>query len=180
MPIKPSSLYTNFYSSDKFSLMLKHAKNKTKIIMYFKTDILNTERLPQTVNFLKAELPSIFGSICYNEFKFNFSREVLKTEVGHLFEHILIEYFCLFKISSGVEVAECSGITKWNWHKYPKGSFHITITAGNTDKAFFSSAINKSIQLMHLILGSGIKAYPTINYFDEELNNKLFPNVTTA
>lgn len=154
MPIKPLSIYTQFHNSDHFSLRLKHAKNKTKLIMDIKNNIINTYELPHTVSILKNELPSIFESTCYNDFKYPFYKEVLRTEIGHLFEHILIENFCIIKLNYGFNDAEYTGVTKWNWYIYPKGSFHITISAGLKDIKFLSEAMSKSIALITQILAS--------------------------
>jgi len=162
MPIKPSSVYTQFYSSSHFSLAMRQVKKNTKFIMNLKSDIISTHDLPDTQSILKQILPSIFKSTCYNEYKYTFKKEVTKTEIGHLFEHILIEYLCLYKISEGCEEAEYSGLTKWNWKLHPKGSFHITVSAGRDDVVILSSALEKSIMLINRILISVLET-PRVN-----------------
>lgn len=179
MPIKPLSIYTQFYNSDFFSLRIRHVKNQTKLIMNVKKNIINTYELPRTISILESKLPSIFRSKCYNDFKYPFYKEVIRTEIGHLFEHILIENFCLIKLSYGFNDAEYTGLTKWNWYLYPKGSFHITISAGLKDIKFLSDAMSESITLITQILDSNTQL-ENINPADF-LNNEdlsLQPAVT--
>lgn len=152
MPVKPLSIYTHYHTSENFSLSVKHCKKQTKIIMNLQQEIINTRDIPYTVTILKNILPSVLQSMCYNEDNYPFCQEVLHTEVGHLFEHILIEYLCLLKVSNGYDSVEFSGVTKWNWLLYPKGSFHITVSASDDDAEIFAGAMQKSIELINLVL----------------------------
>lgn len=154
MPIKPLALYTQFYASQAFSLSMRQEEYCTKIIMNLKHNSVNTRNIPLTVKLLKKTLPSVLKSICYNENNYPFSKEVRQTEIGHLFEHILIEYLCLIKISLGYDDVEYSGLTKWNWFTYPRGSFHITVSAGSNDGLLFKEAMNRTIYLTQEILFS--------------------------
>lgn len=165
MPIKPESLYTRYYSTEEFTLSIKLAKTRTKIIMALKQDIFNTRELPQTYACLQRSLPSVLQSTCYNEDNYPFQTEVLHTEIGHLFEHILIENLCLLKLAQEYKSVEYSGVTKWNWIVYPKGSFHITISAGQTDRNIFAEAMGKSIALVTTIINSS-QQLPLVEYFD--------------
>lgn len=157
MPIKPLSIYSTYHNSDLFSLALKQTSNETKIIMKLRQGTVNTRELPQTAGILKKTLPSVLKSICYNENNYPFCKEVVRTEIGHLFEHILIEYLCLLKVQSGYDDVEYSGVTKWNWIQHAKGSFHITISSGYDDIAIFADAMQRSITLINLILQSDQK-----------------------
>lgn len=154
MPIKPLSIYTKYYTSDYYSLFLKRSKRQTKIIMKVQQQIVNTNKIPLTRSILKHTLPTVLHSICYNENNYPFYKEVRHTEVGHLFEHIIIEYMCLLKVSAGFDDAEYTGTTKWNWKRFPKGSFHITVSAGINDTQILAEAMKKSIALINLILTS--------------------------
>lgn len=154
MPTKPLTIYTRFYSGKNYSLLMKRMKTETKMIMVIRSNIINTRDIPSATKILKELLPTIFVSKCYNEAKFPFCREVLETELGHLFEHILIEYLCLLKIENGYDNAEYTGLTKWNWHLFPKGSFHITVSASMKDSLLLTTALRKSMMLIDTIFDS--------------------------
>lgn len=154
MPIKPLTIYTQYHSSENFSLSIKRREKDTKLIMKMQGAIINTRELPQTYGILKKLLPSVLQSTCYNDDNIPFRKEVMQTEIGHLFEHILIEYLCLLKMDNGYENVEFSGVTKWNWIIYPKGTFHITISAGLGDTLYLAEAMTKSISLINLVMSS--------------------------
>ena len=157
MPIKPTSVYTQFYNSPLFTLLMRKCEVDTKLIMKLHVDIINTRELPKAYQIINDYLPSVLKSTCYNEYKFPFFKEVLETEVGHLFEHILIEYLCLLKINEGFDEAEYTGLTKWNWKIYSKGTFHITVSAGSNDNLRLSNALQYSISLINTIMESSNK-----------------------
>jgi hypothetical protein len=125
--------------------------------MYCSTPYLSTNLLPKTKNILKKTLPTVLLTECFNSEGLAFSKEVKNTEIAHLFEHILLEYLCLEKISQGFSSASFSGRTHWNWIKYPKGSFFITITIEKTDLKFLPISIEKSINLLEKILNSAVQ-----------------------
>lgn len=156
MPIKPFSLYTKYHSSDHFSLAVRQTKSETKIIMRLSHETVNTRQIPQTFSILKKALPSVLKSTCYNDENYPFHKEVLRTEIGHLFEHILLEYLCLLKVSHGHDSVEMTGLTKWNWIRYPKGSFHITVSAGSEDMVVFAEAMKHTIVLTNTVLASAV------------------------
>lgn len=154
MPVKPVSVYTQFYNSSLFTLLMKRSEYVTKLIMKLHMSTISTKDIPLTSQILKNNLPTVLRSTCYNEYKFPFRKEVLKTEIGHLFEHILIEYLCILKINEGFDEAEYTGLTKWNWKLYKKGSFHITISAGLEDTIRLSTALHLSINLINKLIES--------------------------
>lgn len=155
MPIKPRTLYHNYHSSELYHLAVKHGTTDTKIIMRVFLGIVNTRELPHTFAMLKKLLPSVLRSTCYNENNDPFYREVQHTEVGHLFEHILIEHLCLLKASQGYDNVEYTGLTKWNWVVHPMGTFHITVSASKEDMVIFKDAMERTIDLTNIILRSG-------------------------
>lgn len=142
------------YNSPYFNLAIKHRIQTLRINMYCSTAFLTTDFLPHTTSLLEKTLPSVLLTECFNEENLPFSSEVKKTEIAHLFEHILLEYLCLEKISDGTSDACFSGRTHWNWIKYPKGSFFITISMEKTDLVFLPTALQKTIILMEQILKS--------------------------
>jgi hypothetical protein len=135
-----------------FSLSLSHNLDLTSITMVMHTEIFSTSKLPATYKILKKHLPQIFISKCFNDDKLPFSVEVRRTEIGHLFEHILLEYLCQQKFLKGFDYAEFSGETNWNWIEEPMGIFHIQISAGIQDADLFPEAMEKAIKLVHMII----------------------------
>ncbi len=115
-------------------------------------DPINTADIPHVFDVLKNFLPSVLTTECFNDENLPFFQEVKKTEIGHLFEHILLEYMCQSKIAKGYKSAVYSGRTRWNWKRDPKGLFHIHISCSLKDHDLLPAALKKSIALMKIIL----------------------------
>lgn len=146
LPIKKS-----FSSEQFFSLQYIHKPTQTIILMKLFTKDIHTGLMPNTLSVLKKELPTILRSHCFNEDNQPFRIEVKQTEIGHLFEHILLEYLCKQKLQNGSKTATFSGTTDWNWNKDPQGTFWITIRHCAGDIAFFDSAIQNAKKLTNRI-----------------------------
>ncbi len=115
------------------------------------TGHVTTQTLPLTEEVLGKYLPTIFGCQCFNDANKNFREESKNTELGHLFEHIMLEYLCMEKLKDN-EDASYEGKTSWNWEKDPKGTFYIEIMTGMEDVELIKKAFNKSIGLLKRIL----------------------------
>lgn len=124
----------------------------TKIIMQSLNKHLTTASLPHTSTVLKLYLPHVLETECFNDEQLPFALEVKRTELGHLFEHILLEYLCEFKIAKGHKEAVFAGRTRWNWLKDPRGRFHIYLNCGQKDADILQPAVEKTIELMKRIL----------------------------
>jgi hypothetical protein len=146
-PVTLKSTYT-----DLFLLDFKQETSETNITMRLLTPLVRTVNLPNTYTTLLEVLPSIFDSKCFNDKKFSFSKEVLNTEIGHLFEHILLEYLTQLKFSYDNKNVSYSGLTSWDWHKEEQGVFHIRVDIGNFDSYIFAVALEKSTKLLNKIL----------------------------
>lgn len=146
-----STRYPTFSQSPFFTLQLYSYASKMSIGMQSKTPFYHTSELSGTLPVLKQYLPTIFESKCFNEGNLSFEDEVRDTEVGHLFEHILLEYLCQTKINSGAQEALYNGETSWDWLKDPKGYFHITLDVAFKDSFVFNLALQKSIALLNMI-----------------------------
>ncbi len=155
MPSKPTFLYQSYHASNRYMLAVKYDSCETKILMRVLQGTVNTRDLPGTIDLLKKILPSVLQTICYNESNNPFHLEVQRTEIGHLFEHILIENLSLLKIAQGYDSVEYSGVTKWNWKLDPMGTFHITVSAGVEDATNFAIAMTKTIELINTVLDLG-------------------------
>lgn len=142
----------NFLRSNNFSLKVGIYESKSIICMRLFTDTVNTCNLPHTFETLKQLLPSVLYTECFNDEKLPFHEEVKNTEIGHLFEHVLLEYLCQISMTRGFRKVQFSGFTEWNWKRDPKGTFHITIDAGLEIADIFENAVEKSVKLICLLM----------------------------
>ncbi len=138
--------------SDSFSLQINEKSTSIEIIMQTYTASIQTTDLPLTSLVLTFFIPDIFNHDCFNQSNLSFLDEVGCTEVGHLFEHILLEYLTQLVYNYQGLHKNFKGETKWNWRKDPYGSFHIVITGQNLSRqVFFKEALTKSVYLIELI-----------------------------
>lgn len=135
-----------------FLLAVTQKRTSTMINMQLLSTQLTTSEIPFTDALLKQHLPNVLRTQCYNDENLPFAIEVRNTEIGHLFEHILLEYLCQLKMEQGAEAAEYSGRTNWNWVRDPKGTFLIQLSCGKKDADIFPLALEKTIALMKIVL----------------------------
>lgn len=152
MSITPAVFSQSTRITNYYSLNLSQKKTRLHITMKLFGNIVNTGSIPHTVSILKKELPSVLHTQCFNDEGLPFIREVKKTEIGHLFEHILLEYLCLLKLASGRRIATFKGNTNWNWERDARGTFHITINAGEKDAHLMPKAMDAAISLLNSII----------------------------
>lgn len=141
-----------YYKTEFFGLLVDIKEKSSQITMEMFISVVSTKRIPQSFFLLKKNLPSVFNSTCFNEYNYPFKKEVRNTEIGHLFEHILLEFVCQMKRDSGVTAPVHNGVTNWNWYKDRRGVFHINIDAGRGDEEIMSVSIHKSMKLLSDIL----------------------------
>ncbi len=142
------------YDTPYFSLKIAQKTLHSAIFMQLHTAVVTTRELPQTFGILKRNLPRVLKTECFNSRNLPFSVEVRNTEVGHLFEHIMLTHLCQFKLARGWEEAVFNGETVWNWKCESRGSFRIYIDVGLDDAFIFSKALDKSIYLLYSIFHS--------------------------
>lgn len=162
MPPRPKDFTITIKTKDYqelFSLAVQHKSNHTLLTMKAFTKYVTTREIPQTYEILKKHLPRVLHTRCFNDQKLPFSEEVKATELGHLLEHILLQYLCQEKVTLGCTEATYNGVTMWNWEKYPYGTFHITIDSGFEDLAIFPFALQKAVTLFQQILQSTSNFY---------------------
>jgi len=147
----------NYTIDNLFSLAVTQKTRTTNIIMQ-SNNHLTTASLPHTSAILKLYLPHVLETECFNEEGLPFAFEVKRTEIGHLLEHILLEYLCEFKIAKGHTEAVFAGRTKWNWLRDPRGKFHIHLNCGKKDADILKPAVEKTIDLMRIILQTDISS----------------------
>ena len=146
-------LLNDKFSAKNFIKSYKSANNKIVINFTVKNVPFTMDAFPHSREVLKSYLPSIFSCQCFNPLNQSFYKEAKNTEIGHLFEHILLEYMCLEKIQYTDEISY-SGKTSWNTENMT-GDFKIEVECGKSDKKIFTKALNKSIHLMDVILSEG-------------------------
>jgi hypothetical protein len=142
-----------YHIESLFSLQILQKTSSTKIIMQSYQEHVSTGHIPFITELLRKHLPTVLLTECYNDENLPFALEVKSTEIGHLFEHILIEYLCQLKIAKGSQNAVFSGRTSWNWVKDPRGKFHINLTCGKKDADILPFALEKTINLMKIVMG---------------------------
>lgn len=157
--------------SGLFDISVQHKEHETHLIMSVHTPVVNTRLLPETRFILHEYVPTVFDSKCFNEKNLSFLEESAKTEIGHLFEHILLEYLCLLKNEKGYTNTVHNGVTSWNWVKDKRGTFYITIDSGAGDRDIFYAALQMSINVMNKILSSSYPSYD--NNTTESLSGSL-------
>ncbi|OGG16724.1 hypothetical protein A3D77_04780 [Candidatus Gottesmanbacteria bacterium RIFCSPHIGHO2_02_FULL_39_11] len=143
-----------YYSTDLFSLIISPFKSHCVIRMDLHINEVTTHHIPLTYSILKDVLPSILKCVCFNQDNNPFSEEVKKTEIGHLFEHIVLEYLSLLTCQKKKDTAVFNGSTYWDWDTDNRGTFHITIDAKNDDYDILRESLDKSIHLLTSILRS--------------------------
>lgn len=146
--------YTDYYRSAYFNLHLTQKKSQTKMIMKLNANTISTAELPNTISIIRKHFPSVLSTKCFNYNNFSFNKEIRNTEIGHLFEHILLENLCLLKLKAGAKEAVYNGRTDWNWKVDPRGVFYIYIDSGTKEYYLFEEALKKSIVLTEMILSS--------------------------
>jgi hypothetical protein len=161
MPISLNNYLPDYksYSVERlFSLSITQERTSTKILMQLLNNQVSTSGIPAVVEMLKLHLPNVLLTKCYNEENLPFIIEVQNTEIGHLFEHILLEYLCQLKIAKGFSRASFAGRTRWNWVRDPRGQFHIRLNCGVKDADILPEGIEKTIALMKILMQNNQQA----------------------
>ena len=135
-----------------YSLNIHQKTKEVYIAMQMLCPLITTTELPHTYDVLEKLLPSIYSSMCFNNGKLPFSKEVKNTEIGHLFEHILLEYLFELKQTDDSSNVVIKGETNWNWLNDPKGLFHIRVNAGEPEANIFPNALSKTVSLLNQII----------------------------
>ncbi|MFO0703594.1 MAG: hypothetical protein U0525_02615 [Patescibacteria group bacterium] len=144
------------HHSKRFTIKCREcSKNKLNFYMKVNGDVINTCYIPTTYEILKDRLPNVLKTACFNDMNLPFSEEVKRTEIGHLFEHILLEYLCAHHDHKKSKCVEFSGKTAWNWKKDPKGTFHINVQGEDIDIEAVKKAFNMSVLLTEYIMSEG-------------------------
>lgn len=155
------------YNEIDYSLAFWCAPKYTYIKMTLNGANLLTSDFNATIPVLTKHLPQIFESTCYNDFGLPFCDEVRDTELGHLFEHIMLEYLCQYSTKGGDVMFR--GETRWNWKIDPRGVFHIYVSATAFEVYAFKKAMQKAIELINKIIAESV-VKPTPVYVPNKSN----------
>lgn len=137
-----------------FKYDLKHDTRKTLIKIKFLTGFFSTKYFPLTLNYLKENYPQVLNTLCFNYQSQPFTKEVTNTELGHLFEHLLIAKIYDLKVQGGERNFVVQGRTRWDWEKGERGDFDIVIVWDNKCMEVFNKAITETVILMEKIIST--------------------------
>ncbi|OGM14978.1 hypothetical protein A3A76_05505 [Candidatus Woesebacteria bacterium RIFCSPLOWO2_01_FULL_39_23] len=139
-----------YYCSRNFSVKIDQQKDKVFLLQQITNPAIHTDILSGTIPVLLKKIPTIFGNFCCNNAQLSFKNEVKNTEVGHLFEHLILENLKLETLKKENN-ADYIGETTWNWNLEKIGTYNITIFSPTKNKDIFYKACMKSIAILEEI-----------------------------
>ena len=148
--------------TSNFSLLVRSKSHATILILQFFNNAISTKQFPRTLELLKMHAPKVLHTKCFNPSHLTFKKEVVNTELGHLFEHILLSFLCEEKIRAGADRAFFDGVTLWNWSRYPKGNFKIVVS-GRIEKTILHAALLQTIHVIELLLSASTESIEILN-----------------
>ncbi len=113
---------------------------------------LYTSQFPDTHKILTKLMPEVLATKCFNPDNLAFKDEVRDTELGHLFEHILLANLCELGCKNKDNQIQFRGVTEWDWKKDHQGTFHITIDSGLKNLHKLEIALERTSKLVNKII----------------------------
>ncbi len=111
----------------KVTEILFSSDKRVKIVVEMPDpDRFTTKEAPHIPRILFRLLPHLRRHRCDNDYGFSFRQECACTEIPHLFEHLIIELQNQVQKSGPLK-----GETHWDWHRDPKGRFHVWVEYDN-------------------------------------------------
>ncbi len=87
-----------------------------------------TSQVPHLPRLLLRLLPRLGKHTCHNNLGCSFRQECRRTEIPHLFEHLIIE----LQLQAQQNPEDyLSGETEWNWQVDPRGLYHVSVDYEN-------------------------------------------------
>jgi hypothetical protein len=87
-----------------------------------------TSQVPHLPRLLLRLLPRLGKHTCHNDQGCSFRQECRRTEIPHLFEHLIIE----LQLQAQQNPEDyLSGETEWNWQIDPRGLYHVSVDYDN-------------------------------------------------
>lgn len=137
-----------------FSLHIRYHEDSIEITMRLFSPYKKTSAYPETLALLQQHFPQVLTTECFNDDHICFMQEVVDTELGHIFEHIILQYMCDEAFRLGLPTHEFEGRTWWDCSQESENSFRIAIFVSKAQKPIFLSALQQSIELLNLVLES--------------------------
>lgn len=139
-------------SSNFFEYQYNHSTASTFIKIRFNLPFFTTVNIPQTFTFLQQQFPGVLTTQCFNGAGLPFIQEVNATELGHLFEHILIRKIYDLKKIAGEDNFIVEARTDWDWKKEDRGVFNIFVKWGHQNFVLFDQALEETSILFENLL----------------------------
>ncbi len=138
---------------------IRFAFGKTYVNLSVFPEFNRTSQIPGIGDFLFQKLPGLREHKCFNEEGLTFPEEVKRTELAHVFEHVVIELILLKDPAAG----EIIGWTTWDWKIQPRWSYEVEIDYANV--GLIMEAIEDALAILSGIVP--IEVLPTtIPYAD--------------
>ena len=142
------------YTSSLFSLSLQPKETLMYMKMQTHSHIINTHDLPDTVKILQKLCPRVLKTKCFNDKNLPFREEVERTEIGHMFEHIVLAHLSEMYSAKGITNVTFNGQTNWNWNVDTRRTFHIYLTPIDMIPSILQEAIHKAIIVTEFVMKS--------------------------
>lgn len=113
---------------------------------------LYSSQVPRIAERLLQSLPSLAEHRCQNRNGLPFVEELEDSELGHVFEHVVLELLA----DRGVYTR---GQTTWNWDRDPIGTYQVTISTGKR-RAVKESLLMAQAVFTNLLLGPPLEFTP--------------------
>lgn len=94
----------------------------TRITVRFRNHLYSSQVAGLTDGLL-AVLPHLAEHRCHNRHDLPFAEELNDSELGHVFEHVVLALLTRHGIFT-------RGQTTWNWQRDPIGTYHVTVATG--------------------------------------------------
>lgn len=143
------------YTSTHFSVHnARTSAGQLHLVMQVAGTAVNTREFPRTLGLLRAYCPLVLATECFNDDNLPFREEVKRTEIGHLFEHLLLTYLCHSKANTAGSRRSYEGKTSWNWKREPWGRFHIYLPDTNARSLEFTTAYRQALRLTDRVMSN--------------------------
>lgn len=147
--------YLTSINSESFDLTVSAEGETAELCMQLKTPFTTTKYIPHTYDFFVNNFPGVLETKCYNKENLPFCEKVKDTQIGHLFEHVLLQ------ILAEENNKHFRGVTEWDWRegKDPLGKYYITVSVSQNEMHLLNKALQKAVELIEQLLG-GLKPQP--------------------
>jgi len=137
------------YNHPEYELEINPQLKTTLFCLTVRPELLYASAFPTLVETLTKKVLNIFSCECFNPHGNAFKKEVVNTETGHLFEHILLEFLCDEKLKYGYRQVEYNGMTQWNWKEEKPGVYNICIDVSSNEYEILTQALSKTLDVIN-------------------------------